>query len=83
MNRPRETTVRNVDIIPDWVIAVLTGLVVAGVFRPFGGVGVLVLGVVAGTVWIAQMIEGRKFRRDLDSGTAIAGIKEAIKSSGS
>jgi hypothetical protein len=83
VNRPRETTVRHVDIIPDWVIAVLTGLVVAGAFRLFGGVGVLVLGVVAGTVWIAQIIEGRKFRRDLDSGTGIAGIKEAIKSSGS
>ena len=47
---------RHVDIIPDWVIAVLAVLVVAGVFKLFGGFGVLVLGIVATAVWIAQIM---------------------------
>jgi hypothetical protein len=50
--------VRHVDIIPDWVIAVLTVLVVAGVYSLFGGFGVLVFGIVATGVWIAQLIAG-------------------------
>ena len=45
----------HVDIIPDWVIALLAVLVVAGVFKLFGGFGVLVLGIVATAVWIAQI----------------------------
>ena len=47
---------RHVDIVPDWVIAVLAVLVVAGVFKLFGGFGVLVLGIIATAVWIAQFI---------------------------
>jgi hypothetical protein len=72
-----------INIVPDWVIAVLVVLVVAGVFSLFGGIGVLVLGIVVTTIWIAQVIEGRKFRCDLDSGTGLAGIMAAIKSSDS
>ena len=45
----------HLDIIPDWVIAFLAVLVVAGVFKLFGGFGVLVLGIVATAVWIAQI----------------------------
>lgn len=60
---------RHVDIIPDWVIAVLVVLVVAGVFRLFGGLGVLVLGIIATAVWIAQIIECTSSVRDRDRGT--------------
>ena len=52
---PRETVIRHVDIVPDWIIAVLAVLAVAGVFRLFGGLGVLVLGIIATTIWIAQI----------------------------
>ena len=45
----------HVDIIPDWVIALLAVLVVAGVFKLLGG-GVLVLGIVATVVWIARIM---------------------------
>ena len=45
---------RHLDIVPDWAILVLAVLVVAGVFKLFGGFGVLVLGIAATAVWIAQ-----------------------------
>src|SRR5829696_37793 len=80
LNRPRETSIKHADIVPDWLIALLVAPLVAGVF---GGVGVLVLGIVAATFWIAQIIEGRKLRHGRDRGTGITGIKAAIKSSGS
>ena len=44
--------------VPDWVTAVLAVCAVAGVFSIFGSVGVLVLGIVAATAWIAQTLEG-------------------------
>ena len=47
---------RHVDTIPDWAILALAVLVVAGVYSLFGGFGVLVLGIVATAVWIAQFI---------------------------
>lgn len=47
---------RHVDIIPDWAILVLAVLVVVGVYSLYGGFGVLVLGIVATTIWIAQFI---------------------------
>ena len=47
---------RHVDIVPDWAILVLAVLVVAGVFKVFGGFGVLVLGIAATAVWIAQIM---------------------------
>ena len=72
-----------IDIVPDWAILAPVVLVASGVFSLFGGFGVLMVGIIATGVWIAQIIEGRKFCRHLDSGTGIAGIKEAIKSSGS
>jgi hypothetical protein len=53
-----ETAMRHVDIVPDWVTAVLAVFAVAGVFSIFGSFGVLVLGIVAATVWIAQTLEG-------------------------
>jgi hypothetical protein len=49
---------RHVDIVPDWVTAVLAVFAVAGVFSIFGSFGVLVLGIVAATVWITQTLEG-------------------------
>jgi hypothetical protein len=49
---------RHVDTIPDWAILALAVLVVAGVYSLFGGFGVLVLGIVATAVWIAQFIAG-------------------------
>lgn len=52
---PREATIRHVNIVPDWAILVLAVLAVAGVFKLFGGFGVLVLGIVATAVWIAQI----------------------------
>jgi hypothetical protein len=45
------------DIVPDWFTAVLAMTVVAGVYHLFKGIGVLVLGIVAATVWIAKIIE--------------------------
>lgn len=66
---------RHVDIVPDWIIAVLVMFMVASVYSIFGGIGVVVLGIVATTIWIAQIIEGGKFHRDRDSGTGIAGIQ--------
>jgi len=56
LDRQKEIAIKHVDIVPDWVIAVLAVLVVAGVFRLFGGFGVLVLGIVATAVWIAQIM---------------------------
>jgi len=47
---------RHVDIIPDWAILLLAVLVVAGVFKLFGGIGVLVLGIIATAIWIAQIM---------------------------
>jgi hypothetical protein len=52
---PREAIIRHVNIIPDWAILVLAVLAVAGVFKLFGGFGVLVLGIAATAVWIAQI----------------------------
>ena len=48
---------RPFDIIPDWVIVILAVLVVGGVFKLFGGFGVLGLGVITTAVWIAQIIQ--------------------------
>jgi hypothetical protein len=45
---------KHVDIVPDSAILFLVVLVVAGVFKLFGGFGVLALGIVATTIWIAQ-----------------------------
>ena len=47
---------RHVDVIPDWAILVLVMLLVAGVYTLFGGFGVLVLGIVATAIWIAQIV---------------------------
>ena len=47
---------RHVDIILDWAILVLVVLVVVGVYKLFGGFGVLVLGIVTTAVWIAQIM---------------------------
>jgi uncharacterized membrane protein len=47
---------KRVDRIPDCVIPVLTVLLVAGVFKLFGGVGVLVLAIIATVIWIAQLV---------------------------
>jgi hypothetical protein len=47
---------RHVDIVPDWAILVLAVLVVAGVFKAFGGFGLLVLGIITTAVWIAQIM---------------------------
>ena len=49
---------RHVDIIPDWAIAVLAVVAVAGVYSLFAGIGVLVLGIVVTAIWIAQFIAG-------------------------
>ena len=46
---------RHVNIVPDWAILVLAVLAVAGVFKLFGGFGVLVLGIVATAAWIAPI----------------------------
>jgi uncharacterized membrane protein YedE/YeeE len=53
---------RHVDVIPDWAILFLAVLVVAGVFRLFGGFGVLVLGIVATAVWIAYIARMYRLR---------------------
>jgi hypothetical protein len=47
---------KSLDSIPDWVIPVLTVLLVAGVFKLFGGIGVLVLAIISTVIWIAQII---------------------------
>lgn len=47
-----------VERISERVIPILTVLLVAGVFKLFGGVGVLVLGVIATVILIAQIIGG-------------------------
>jgi hypothetical protein len=60
LNRQGKTAMRRVEIVPDWVIAVLAVLVVAGAIRLFGSFGVLVLGMIAATIWIAQI--GRMYR---------------------
>lgn len=57
---------RHADIIPDWAILVLAVLVVGGVFKLFGGFGVLVLGIISTTVWIAQIIVSTRSVRDQD-----------------
>jgi hypothetical protein len=44
------------DSIADCIIPLLTVLLVTGVFKLFGGVGVLVLGIIATVIWIAQII---------------------------
>src|SRR5918995_3038644 len=44
LNRHRESAMRPFDIVPDWVIVILAVLVVGGVFKLFGGFGVLGLG---------------------------------------
>ena len=49
---------RHVDIVPDWITVVLAMFVVAGVFSIFGGVGVLVLGIVCVAGWIIQTVRG-------------------------
>jgi hypothetical protein len=54
----KKTAVNNVDIVPDWIIAVLAMSVVAGTFWIFGGSGVFVLSVTSATVWIAQTFRG-------------------------
>jgi hypothetical protein len=46
---------RHVDTIPDWAILLMAVLVVAGVYSLFGGFGVLVIGIVATAIWIAQI----------------------------
>jgi len=38
---------KSLDRIPDWVILVLAVLLVAGVFKLFGGIGVLVLAIIS------------------------------------
>jgi hypothetical protein len=48
---------RHVDIVPDWITAILAACVVAGAFSMFGGIGVLVLGILAVTIWVAQIVE--------------------------
>ena len=53
---------RHVDIVPDWAILVLALLGVAGVFKLFGGFGVLVLGIVATAFWIAQIMASARRR---------------------
>jgi hypothetical protein len=50
--------VKYVDIVPDWVIAVLAAFTVMGTFWIFGGAGVIVLGMFGTTVWIAQTFGG-------------------------
>ena len=47
---------RHLDIVPDWAILVLAVLVVVGVFKLFGGFGLLGLGIVATAIWIAQIM---------------------------
>ena len=49
---------RHVNIVPDWAIMVLAVLVLGGVFKLCCGFGVLALGIVAASVWIAQFIAG-------------------------
>jgi hypothetical protein len=44
-----------VDIIPDWIVLVLAVALVGGVFKLFGGVGVLVLAIICTVIWIAQV----------------------------
>jgi uncharacterized membrane protein YtjA (UPF0391 family) len=51
---------RQPDIVPDWAIVVLAVLVVAGTFKLLGGFGVLVLGIAATAVWIAQIMSARR-----------------------
>jgi hypothetical protein len=46
--------VKHIDIVPDWVIAVLAAFTVMGTFWIFGGAGVIVLAMTGTTVWIAQ-----------------------------
>jgi hypothetical protein len=55
----KKTAVNNVDIVPDWIIAVLAASAVAGTFWIFGGLGVFVLGVTSAAVWIAQTFRGQ------------------------
>jgi hypothetical protein len=57
---------KSLDSIPDWVIPVLTVLLVAGVFKLFGGIGVLVLAIISTVIWIAQII-GRSIRERVSS----------------
>jgi hypothetical protein len=57
---PKGNRHEDVDVIPDWIIAVLAMLVVAGVFKLFGGFGVLAFGIIATAIWIAQIV--RMFR---------------------
>lgn len=59
---PTEIAMRHVDIIPDWAILILAVLVVAGVYRLLGGFGVLVFGIVASGVWIAQIMASARRR---------------------
>ena len=48
---------RPFDIVPDWVIVILAVLFVGGVFKLFGGFGLLGLGVITTAVWIVQIIQ--------------------------
>jgi hypothetical protein len=50
---------------------------VAGVFRLFGGLGILVLSIIATAVWIAQIIECAGSDCDRDRGTASPSLPAA------
>jgi hypothetical protein len=65
---------KHVDIVPDWAILFLVVLMVAGVFKLFGGFGVLGLGIVATAIWIAQL--ARMYR---SSARRVVPIASAIK----
>ena len=55
---------RDVDTILDWAMLILAMLIVAGVYSIFDGIGVLVLGIIATAVWIAQFIAGIRSAHD-------------------
>jgi hypothetical protein len=63
---------RPFDIVPDWVIVILAVLVVGGVFKLFGGFGVLVLAIISTTVWIAQIMVSTRSVRDQDGRTNVS-----------
>ena len=54
--QPERSFMKRLDSIPDWVVAVLAVVFVAGVFKLFGGIGVLVLAIISTVIWIAQTI---------------------------
>ena len=68
---------KRVDSLPDWIVPVLTVMLVAGVFKLFGGIGVLVLAIISTVIWIAQIFGSSILAGDRASSNASGSESDA------